>query len=74
MAKKDVHITPRPTGWAVVISGNTKASKVLDTQKQAIDYGREIAKTNTSELVIHGKDGKIRDKDSHGKDNYPPKG
>jgi len=74
MAKKDVHITQRPAGWAVVISGNEKASKVLDTQKQAIDYGREIAKTNASELVIHGKDGKIRDKDSYGNDNYPPKG
>jgi hypothetical protein len=25
-------------------------------------------------LVIHGKDGRIRDRDSHGKDPFPPKG
>ncbi|WP_338587823.1 DUF2188 domain-containing protein [Paenibacillus sp. Y5S-9] len=27
-----------------------------------------------TELIIHGKDGKIQSKDSHGNDPYPPKG
>ncbi len=35
--------------------------------------GREISKNQGSELVIHGKDGKIQQKDSHGKDPNPPK-
>ncbi|WP_143808521.1 DUF2188 domain-containing protein, partial [Pantoea rodasii] len=27
-----------------------------------------------SELLIHGENGRIRAKDSHGKDPFPPKG
>ncbi len=74
MKNKDVHITQRPAGWAVVVSGNERASKVLDTQKQAIEYGKEIAKNNASDLVVHGRDGKIRQKDSYGHDPKTIKG
>ncbi len=74
MSKKNIHVTPRPEGWAVKIEGNEKASKVLDTQKQAIHYGKEIAKSNASELIIHGTDGKIRQKDSYGNDPKNRKG
>ena len=45
----------------------------MDTQKQAIDIARQIAKNQQSELVIHKKDGTIRDKDSYGNDPHPPK-
>ena len=44
-----------------------------DTQA-AIDRGREIARNQKSELLIHGRDGQIRKRDSHGHDPYPPKG
>ncbi|MGE6429946.1 DUF2188 domain-containing protein [Serratia sp. NPDC078593] len=44
------------------------------TQQEAIDAGRTIAQNQGSELVIHRPNGQIRDKDSHGKDPYPPKG
>ena len=43
------------------------------TKKDALDIGRKIAKNNKSELVIHGKDGRIKDKDSYGNDPNPPK-
>lgn len=35
--------------------------------------GRDIAKKQGTELVIHGRDGKIQDKDSFGHDPCPPK-
>ena len=57
----------------VVGEGNSKASKHTDTQREAIAVAREIAHNQESELVIHGKDGKIRDKDSYGNDPMPPK-
>ena len=38
------------------------------TQEDAIRRGRELAEQEQSELVVHGKDGKIREKDSHGHD------
>ena len=72
---KDQHVTPHPDGgWQVKGAGNSKATLITDTQQQAIDRAREISKNQESELVIHKKDGTIRDKDSHGNDPFPPKG
>ncbi len=34
---------------------------------------REIARNQESELIIQGRDGKIRDRDSYGNDPCPPK-
>lgn len=70
---KNQHVTPKNGAWQVIGAGNSKATKLFDTQKDAISYGREIAKNQKSELVIHNKQGKIRDKDSYGNDNCPPK-
>jgi hypothetical protein len=44
------------------------------TQQEAIDVAREIARNQSSELFIHGKDGRIRERDSHGNDPAPPPG
>ena len=72
---KNQHVTPRPDGlWQVKGAGNSKATKVTNTQKQAIDVARGIASNQGSELFIHGVNGQIRAKDSHGHDPYPPKG
>lgn len=66
---KNQHVTKHPGGgWQVKGSGNEKATKVTDTQKQSIDVAKEIAKHQKSEVVIHGMDGRIRDKDSYGND------
>ncbi|AWH84106.1 hypothetical protein HYN59_02820 [Flavobacterium album] len=71
---KNQHITRHPEGgWQVKGEGNTKATVVTNTQQEAIDAGREIAKNQQSELLIHGKDGQIRARDSYGNDPYPPK-
>ncbi|WHI44617.1 DUF2188 domain-containing protein [Microbulbifer sp. VAAF005] len=74
MAKKNQHVVPHKDGWAVKGAGNNRATSVHDTQQQAINAGRDIAQNQQSELVIHRRDGRIRDKDSHGNDPYPPKG
>ena len=70
---KNQHIVKHPEGWAVKGEGNTKATVVTKTQEQAIDRGREIAKNQEAELLIHGRNGKIRDRDSYGNDPFPPK-
>lgn len=74
MASKNQHVVPRKEGWAVKGAGNQRATTVKPTQKKAIDAAREIARNNQSEVVIHGRDGQIRAKDSYGKDPFPPKG
>lgn len=71
---KNQHVVPHNGEWAVKGAGNIKVTSVHDTQQQAIDAARAIAQNQGSELLIHGRDGQIREKDSHGKDKYPPKG
>ena len=70
---KNQHITPKDGKWQVIWAGNSIATKIFNTQKEAIDYGKNIAINQQSELVIHNKQGRIRDKDSYGNDDFPPK-
>ena len=72
---KNQHVTPHPNGgWQVKGAGNSRATKRTDTQAQAAEVARRIAVNQGSERLIHGKDGRIRAKDSYGHDPYPPKG
>ena len=74
MAKgKNQHVVPHLDGWAVIGAGNTKATKVTRTQKEAIAVAEEIARNQQSDTKIHGTDGKIRAGNSYGNDLYPPK-
>lgn len=75
MAKSSVHIVPSKsgTGWSVKKSGNQRASVHADTKVEAVKVGRVISQRSGSELIIHGKDGRIQRSDSHGHDPCPPK-
>ncbi|MFD2823524.1 DUF2188 domain-containing protein [Lacinutrix iliipiscaria] len=75
MSKKNQHIVKHKDGWAVKGAGNEKATKVVSTQKKAIEIGTQIAKNQNSELLIHGKNGRIRERNTYsGNDPFPPKG
>ena len=43
-------------------------------QRIAIVLARLIARINGSELIIQGEKGRIRARDSHGADTFPPRG
>lgn len=74
MSKRNQHVVPHAGGWAVRGAGASRATETFDRKSDAIDRGREIAQNQRSELVIHGRDGQIQSKDSHGSDPFPPKG
>lgn len=74
MRNRNQHVVPHPNGWAVKPAGGDKASSVHDTQQSAIYRAREIARNQSSELIVHGQDGRIRLRDSHGSDPFPPTG
>lgn len=74
MTKRNQHVVPHDNGWAVRGAGSQRATSVHSTQQQAIDAGRTISQNQRSELLIHGRNGQIRARDSHGNDPYPPKG
>lgn len=72
---KNQHVTQHPNGgWQVKGENNTKATICTTTQAQAIERARSIAKSQESELIIHGMNGRIRQKDSYGNDPFPPRG
>ena len=74
MSKKPrIHVVPHEEGWAVKKDNAERASKITETKKAAEDAARKQAKEEKTELVIHGKDGKIQDSDSYGNDPNPPK-
>ena len=72
--KKDVHVTKKDGQWQAKKTGNERASSVHDTQAQAWDAARDLAKTEKSEAVLHGENGRIRERNTYGKDPHPPKG
>lgn len=74
MSGKNQHVVPHQDGWAVKGVGNDRATSVHETQQQAIDAARDIARRRQSEVVIHRPNGRIRGKDSYGNDPFPPKG
>jgi Uncharacterized protein conserved in bacteria (DUF2188) len=71
MAKgRNQRVVPRDGGWAVKPEGGQRASSIHGTQREAIGRARFPA-TN---VFVHGRDGRIRERDSHGHDPNPPKG
>lgn len=74
MNKKNQHVVPHGEEWAVKGAGNSKATSVYKTQAEAITRAREIAQNQKSELLVHGENGRIREKSSYGNDPCPPKG
>lgn len=74
MKSKNQHVVKHSEGWAVRGAGNEKVTKVTHTQQEAIDIARGISRNQGSELFIHGRNGQIRERDSHGHDPHPPKG
>ena len=74
MKRRNQHVVPHPNGWAVKPEGGPGPSSVHHTQQEAIDRAREIARKQGTELLIHGRNGRIRERDSHGRDPFPPPG
>ena len=70
---RNQHVVPRDNKWAVRAEGSDRITSDHRTQHAAINAARRIAINQQSEVVIHGQDGKIRDKDSYGHDPYPPR-
>ena len=69
---KNQWVSPRGERWGVHGEGNSRDTKLFDTQREAIDYARETAIRQKSEVIVQRPDGRIRSKDSYGNDPCPP--
>lgn len=74
MAKKGQHVVPSTSGWSVRKAGAARASSTHATQLEAIAAATVIARNQQTELFIHGRDGRIRERNSYGNDPRSSKG
>ncbi|MBM3327202.1 MAG: DUF2188 domain-containing protein [Calditrichaeota bacterium] len=68
------HVVPNLSGgWSVKRSGANRASRNFDTKDRAVSYARDVSRRQGSEVIIHGRDGRIQSHDSHGHNPNPPR-
>jgi Uncharacterized protein conserved in bacteria (DUF2188) len=73
--ERRIHVTKHEDGWAATREGAKRAIQVSETKEAVIDRGREIAKKEGGELVIHKqKRNEIQEERTYRKDPYPPRG
>ncbi len=73
--EKNYWTQQRPDGkWESKREGADRASKVTDTQAEAWKHSKQRAADTKGEALLKGRDGKIRGRNTYGKDPYPPKG
>ena len=77
MGRNERHVVPNPGGgWDVRAPGGQRSSAHTPRQSDAIDRAREILeRSGGGELVIHDREGRIRDSDTipPGNDPNPPR-
>lgn len=62
--KLPYHITKHPKGgWQIKKGKAERALKRFDTQKEAIEYAKDLEKSTGNSYVIHKADGSIRKKE-----------
>jgi hypothetical protein len=68
------HVVKHDDSWAVRVAGSSRVSSTHDTQQQAIDRARAQAIAEKGQVLIHDREGKIRDERTYRSDPFPPRG
>jgi len=72
--KKAIHVVPNPDGgWDSKKDNAERASGHFETKAEAEKAAREQARREKTEIIIHDKKGRIKERDSYGNDPFPPK-
>lgn len=71
---RNQHVVPRDGAWAVRGENASRDTRRFDTQREAIAAARAIARNQSAELLVHGRDGRVRERRSYGGDPHPPSG
>ena len=70
---KDQFVVRHGSHWAVVGANSTKATRVVSTQREAMDIARTIARNQHSEMRVQDRNGRFRVCNSYGNDPCPPR-
>lgn len=69
MKKSTSHVEPNlKGGWSVRSSGSSRASRIFETQDEAVRHAKSKAAREAGTLYVHGRDGSIREKRTFEKD------
>jgi len=71
---KNQHVVMQDDRWAVQEEGGGAPVAVFRTQGQAWERAKAIARRERSDAVLHGKDGRIRERNTYGHDPRSSKG
>jgi hypothetical protein len=72
--KRNIHVVPsQQGGWAVKRGGQKTPVAHSQHKQDAVHRGREIARREGVDLIIHNRKGKIAKHDSYGNDPCPPR-
>ncbi|MBD3300524.1 MAG: DUF2188 domain-containing protein [Candidatus Moranbacteria bacterium] len=61
------HIVYDNSNWVIKRLDSKKSFRVFDTQKEAIDFGKKLARDKKTELFVHRSDGMIRERLNYGR-------
>jgi hypothetical protein len=73
----DVHVVSGDKGWLVEVEGSgakRRARSTHRTQAAAWKEAKKVARGSKSEALLHGRDGKIRERNTYGQDPRRTKG
>jgi hypothetical protein len=74
MPKDDIWVSPRPDGdWVVQREGSERASFKVPNKEQAESIARDMGRRERVEVFIQRRDGTIQNRNSYGKDPFPPR-
>lgn len=69
------HVVRRGSDWAVRKEGARRDTGVFGNQVRAIEQAAKIATNQGGDVIVHGRNGLIRERNTYGKEDlYPPKG
>jgi hypothetical protein len=68
-----LHVVPKSGGWVVTTSGAGQPPQQFSRKEDAVQFGESVARRKRTNLIIHGRDGKIQDIDAYGSDPIPPR-
>ena len=70
---KNIHVVLQGDIWLVRKEDASRAMSVHETQREAVDIARKIARAQKVQLVIHGRNGRVRERNIYGRDTAPPR-
>ena len=72
--RRNIWVVRTATGYAVRRERTATSLHRVRRQCDAIALGRVAARAAGCELIIQDRHGRIRARDSHGRDPFPPRG